>query len=341
MISVREHVPLAPLTTLGVGGAATQFVECASAEDVLAARDIARGSLLPLRILGGGSNILVPDAGVNALIVRLTGNEIRIEKSDERAPLIAEAGVSWDAVVERAAKEGLWGIENLAGIPGSVGAAPIQNIGAYGAELADVLESIDVLNLETGECAVMQKDDARFSYRDSIFKKDRSLVVLGITLALSLTPRPRLEYRDLAEAAKNGSKLSTPGEIGEVVRAIRARKFPDLRKKGTAGSFFKNPIITRELADSLAAQYPGLPQFPQADGRVKVSLAYILDKGLGLKGFSVGGARLFEHQPLVIAVAHGTPSVDIETLAGEIIERVRSATSIELEREVETFGASA
>lgn len=333
----RESEPLAPRTTFRLGGPAAFFMEIESEAGAREAIGFSRAHGRPLRILGGGSNLLVPDEGVDAVVARMDTQGIEFADEDGAVRLIAGAGEGWNEVVNAAALRGLWGIENLAGIPGTIGGAAVQNIGAYGMELSDAFAYADVIDGTTGEAKRMSREDAAFAYRDSRFKKDRSLIIMRVALALSPAGAPRISYADLARASQRGVSLETPEEIACAVRGIRAQKFPDLHLEGTAGSFFKNPVISPARAEALLARYPELPTFPQALGGVKVSLAWLLDHALSLRGFSKGAARLFERQPLVIVAGEGAGARDVEALALLVEARVRDALGIELEREVETF----
>lgn len=331
---MTEQVALAPLTTFGIGGRARELLEVATEEDIRSAASRASS----FAILGGGSNVLVPDEDLDGLVIKVAilGVEFQ-EESAAQVRVIAGAGVAWDALVDECAAENLWGIENLAGIPGTVGGAAVQNIGAYGVELESVFEYAEVFNLATGETKRITKAEAGFAYRDSVFKKEHDLLIMRVALILGREAAPHLEYQDLKVAVEQGALVGSPGEIASVVRAIRSRKFPDIRYEGTAGSFFKNPIIASGEALVLKAQFPEMPQYPQPDGKMKVSLAWILDHVLGLKGHRVGGARLYEQQPLVIVVARGTPTSDVEALATEVGNKVFEVTGIKVEREVENL----
>ncbi len=332
-MGIREAEPLRAHTTFKLGGPATLFAQAEDIDDLQQAAALASERGLPLKVLGGGSNLLVPDEGVEAIVVRYAPREVTIE--DEL--LIAAAGARWDEVVRAAARAGLWGIENLAGIPGTVGGAVVQNIGAYGAELSETFAYAEVFDRMTGMRRRVFKEDARFAYRMSAFKQSRQYIVLSAAFMLSRTPAPRLDYKDLRAAYESGELLASPDEIAQAVRAIRAKKFPDLSKEGTAGSFFKNPVIPASVAEDLLARYPLLPHFAQPERTVKLSLAWLLDHALSLKGFSMGGARLFERQPLVIATDASATAHDVDALAREVALRVHDAIGVTIEREVETF----
>ena len=336
----QENVPIAPLTTFKIGGPARFFVSAKDEKDIEEAASFARDKQLSLLVLGGGSNVLVPDDATDAVVVRYERAEIAIELNERGGALTADAGAEWNAVVDAACEKKLWGIENLAGIPGTVGGAVVQNIGAYGAELATTFLWADAFNTDTGKTERIEKKDAQFAYRDSLFKHNRHLVILKAAFDLKYSYVPQHSYADLARAFAEGQVMTTPGEVATVVRKIRSKKFPDLTIEGTAGSFFKNPVLTEEAAGALVQRYPELPRFPSKDGGIKIPLAWILDHVLHLKGFAVGGARLFEQQPLVIVTKSGATASDVETLAQEVATRVFKETGIVVEREVESFGAT-
>lgn len=333
---IRENVFLASLSTLRVGGAARYVLECESGEDVAEAAAFAEEHSLPWSVLGEGSNVLASDEGYDGVVVAVRIPGITVVDSNESVMLIVGAGVSWDALVVEAAARNLWGLENLAGIPGTVGAAPVQNIGAYGAEVKDTLQSVEVFDTQTKVIRTFTREECAFGYRDSRFKHDARFVILSVSFRLSKSARPNIAYKDLTTALAQGVVLDTPRTIGNEVRAIRARKFPDLRKVGTAGSFFKNPTISEEAYTSLKEQYADLPGFPNEHG-VKIPLAFILDHVLNLRGYSEGNISLFEHQPLVLVAHNGATAREVNTFANNIAARVMNATGINVEREVRNF----
>lgn len=337
-MTIQKLVPLASHTTFRIGGPADFFVDTHTDAEVEEVGRYAREERLPLSVLGGGSNVLVPDAGVRGLVLRVASAGIALDDQGSAVECIAEAGTPWEEVVHTAGSAQLWGIENLAGIPGTVGGAVVQNIGAYGAELAESLAWVEVFDTQSGTRTRFSKQDIAPAYRDSIFKKRPELIILRAALRLTKTGAPRLIYPDLAKLQHDALvPLTTPEEIARAVRAIRAAKFPDLTKEGTAGSFFKNPVVEQEEAEMLATQFPGMRQFTMADGRVKIALAWILDHALELKGFRMGNARLFEQQPLVIVTEFGATAHDVDALAEEVCARVHAKTGISIEREVVHF----
>jgi len=301
-MNIEEGVPLAPLTTFRIGGAARYFVRVRSLEELREALAFARSHAVPFFILGGGSNILVSDEGYDGLIIKMEmkGTELIEDAASEKALLIAAAGERWDDLVAYAVAHDLWGLENLSGIPGTVGASPVQNIGAY---------------------------------RMSIFKQQAGrFIILRAVFSLSREGAPNLSYRDLREAFAEKPQPSL-AQVREAILAIRARKFPDLRREGTAGSFFLNPTVSAETAARLRLVLPDMPHFPTEKG-IKIPLAYLLDHGLDLRGFALGGARLFESQPLVLVARFGTPSAEVQALVASVQAKIRGAYGIEIECEV-------
>ncbi|MFA5996585.1 MAG: UDP-N-acetylmuramate dehydrogenase [Candidatus Paceibacterota bacterium] len=331
----KDQVSLAPFTTFHIGGPARLFVEIHTEEDLKTAFALSRERGLPLFVLGAGSNVLVPDDGVEGIVARMLIDGMSFEDPEL---LVAGAGVLWDGVVDVAAAYGVYGIENLAGIPGTLGGAVVQNIGAYGAELKDVFEYADVIDSTTGESRRIRLDEAAFAYRTSLFKEHRELIITGIALRLKRQALPNVAYADLARARELGTPLTTPREIALAVRDIRALKFPDKALEGTAGSFFKNPVIPPAQAAALRERFPEVPLFPQEDGQMKVSLAWLLDHVLSLKGYAEGAVRCYEKQPLVIVARSGATAREVHAFADSIATRVLTEVGIEIEREVESFG---
>ncbi|MCX6787656.1 MAG: UDP-N-acetylmuramate dehydrogenase [Candidatus Kaiserbacteria bacterium] len=335
---IEEYVSIAPFTTFHIGGEARFFIEAQTEKDIEEAIVHARERGLTLHPLGSGSNVLVPDEGVAGVVLKIALSDITFEDNGADTLLVAGAGARWEDVVDAAVSRGLFGIENLAGIPGTVGGAAVQNIGAYGAELADTFAYADVIDSVTGASRRLDRSEAAFSYRTSFFKMHRELIIARVALQLKKSATPNIAYPDLVRAQAEGASLATPGEIACAIRAIRAAKFPQSAEEGTAGSFFKNPIVSRAVAAELTQRFPGVPQFVQEDGTVKIPLAWLLDHALALKGFTKNNVRLYEKQPLVIVARAGARAEEVDAFARDVAERVHAATGITIEREVETFG---
>jgi len=333
---VREQVPLSELTTLRAGGPARFVISCETDDDVRAALVFAQERSHPTYTLGEGSNVLADQEGYEGVIIMPRESTLTFDEQGSSVEITVGAGVVWDALVQSVAERKLWGIENLAGIPGLVGASPVQNIGAYGAEAADSIVWVEALRKDTGEMIRLSKDECAFAYRDSRFKQSNDLIIVRVAFSLQARGEPDISYADLTKAKERGEDLTTPAAIGEAVRRIRARKFPNLAEHGTAGSFFKNPTLTLETYERVKNMYPDLPGYP-VEGGVKIPLAYILDRILGLRGFRMGPAWLFDTQPLVLVLDAGGTSRDVDVLAHHVSALVEEKLKITIEREVCTL----
>jgi UDP-N-acetylmuramate dehydrogenase len=332
----EEQIPLAPLTTFRIGGLARYFCVAISEAEIVEAFAFARARSIPTLVLGGGSNMIVGDAGFSGLVIQMGMRGIKESVSDDVARVEAGAGESWDGLVEFCVGKGYWGMENLSLIPGTVGAAPVQNIGAYGCEAKDSIESVRVVDSATGAARTLTSAECLFAYRDSLFKgpAGKGLVITSVTFVLSTVPRPNLSYKDLKEYFAQGARVPSLADIRAAVISIRKSKFPDLTRFGTAGSFWKNPVISANAFAALKTDHPLIPSYPAPEGRVKIPLAWILDAVCGLKGHAKGKVRLFERQPLVLTVEFGATAGEVEAFAREIEGVVASKTGIIIEREV-------
>lgn len=287
----------------------------------------ARG--LPLRILGGGSNVVLSSEfdGITAIVA--TRGRAVIDERDDAVLVEAAAGETWHDFVVWTVEQGFGGIENLAGIPGTVGAAPVQNIGAYGAEVADVFDSLVAFDTATKSIKTFTAADCAFAYRDSVFKRALGrYVVLSMRLRLPRPWRPNLRFAGLAELA---GELA-PGAVMDRVLALRGSKLPDWRVTPNAGSFFQNPVVTPEEAASVLALSSTAPNFPQADGRVKLSAGWLIEQS-GLKGFRMGRAGISERHALVVVNLGDADANDVAALAGHIKTTVQARFGIALHEE--------
>jgi UDP-N-acetylmuramate dehydrogenase len=284
-------------------------------------------------LLGSGSNVLVSDAGYPGVVIvnQIKGVDYQ-PTADGTVRVTMGAGELLDDVIAAAVSHGYWGLENLSHIPGTVGAAPIQNVGAYGVEVSALITSVRAVSLSTGEVRTFSNQDCQFAYRDSYFKTPagRDWVITSVTCTLTTDRNPRLEYGDLQQL---DTATCTLAAIRAKVIDIRSGKFPDWHTVGTAGSFFKNPIVSAEHRDQLLQQYPALPTFVMPDGRYKISLGWVLDHVCNRRGYSRGAVGLYQNQALVL-INTGDSATAIETFANEIVALVYEKTAITIEPEV-------
>ncbi|MGZ5201041.1 MAG: UDP-N-acetylmuramate dehydrogenase [Telluria sp.] len=333
MPDIAHDFPLASLNTFGIAARARHFLRVTSAGDLAAVLADPALRALPRLVLGGGSNVLFTrDFDGLVLHMALGGREVLGE--DGGAVLVrAAAGENWHGFVQWTLAQGLGGLENLSLIPGTVGAAPIQNIGAYGAEIKDVFHSLTVLDTATGEQRVLPGADCRFGYRDSIFKHPdgAGLVVLDVTFALPAAWRPNVRYAELAQELA-GLDAPTPRQVSDAVIAIRRRKLPDPALIGNAGSFFKNPVVPGEQCARLLQAHPNLVHHRQPDGSEKLAAGWLIDQ-CGWKGRSVGAAGVYPKQALVLVNNGGATGSEVVQLARAIQRDVLERYGVELEPE--------
>lgn len=331
--NLEENICLSRLTTLKVGGPARFLWRIEKKEDLFEAFDFIKKNNLPFFVLGGGSNILIDDSGFLGVVLKMEikGMDLKIEKG---IFLEVGAGENWDEFVAFTVKEGFWGVENLSGIPGTVGASAIQNIGAYGAEVKNVISEVEVFDSEKLEFKILKNKECFFAYRDSIFKKSegKKFVITKIIFNLSKEPNPSLSYKDLISVFPEGS--SDILAIREAVLKIRAQKFPDLSVYGTAGSFFKNIIVDENKFKDFKAKFSDVVAFDHADDKKKISSGWILDKVLSLRGAREGDVGLFQNQSLVLVNYGKAKAEDIKKFSQKIKSLVKEKTDLEIEEEV-------
>lgn len=284
---------------------------------------------LSLRILGGGSNVvLAPEFDGITAVMAMRGRRI-VETSEHGVLVEAAAGEIWHELVAWTVGQGLGGIENLALIPGTVGAAPVQNIGAYGVEVADVLDSLVAYDRVTGAERTFVKQDCAFAYRDSLFKHEPGrYVVLSLRLLLPTPWVPNQNFAGLADIAGE----VTPRALMDRVVALRNSKLPDWRVTPNAGSFFQNPIVSVAEAQTVLDEFPAAPAFPQADGRLKLSAGWLIEKS-GLKGFRLGPVGMSERHALVLVNHGGAVAGDVRALAEHVKATVRERFGVQLHEE--------
>jgi UDP-N-acetylmuramate dehydrogenase len=333
--SLQQNFPLQTLNTFGIAARAQAFVRVESAEQLLGILAEPSLAALPRLVLGGGSNLLLTgDFAGLVLHIALAGRAL-VASDATHHYVRAAAGENWHAFVQWTLERGLGGLENLSLIPGTVGAAPIQNIGAYGLEIKDVFHSLTVLDTATGQTRVMDGAACRFAYRDSVFKQDagKGLIILDVTFALPKLWQPNLRYAELADAvAAAGQGAPSARLIADTVIAIRRRKLPDPAVIGNAGSFFKNPVVPAAQCAQLLARFPTLVHHVQADGSEKLAAGWLIDQ-CGWKGKNLGAAGVYPKQALVLVNNGGATGADVVRLAQAIQADVLAKYGVRLEPE--------
>jgi UDP-N-acetylmuramate dehydrogenase len=332
-LAIAADFPLDSLNTFRIAARARHYLHVTSARQLAAALAEPAIAKLPRLVLGGGSNVLFTrDFDGLVLHMGIKGREVAGE--DNGCTLVrAAAGENWHDFVQWTVARGLGGLENLSLIPGTVGAAPIQNIGAYGAEIKDVFHSVTVLDMATGQERVLGAAECRFGYRDSVFKHadGAGLVVLDVTFALPMDWQPNLRYAELAQELA-GVDAPTAREVSDAVIAIRRRKLPDPAVIGNAGSFFKNPVVAGEQCERLLAAYPNLVHHRQPDGSEKLAAGWLIDQ-CGWKGRNLGAAGVYPKQALVLVNNGGATGADVVGLARAIQADVAERYGVMLEPE--------
>ncbi len=325
---------LLPYNTFGLPARAAHFIEVQSVEELRAALQT---DIQPRLILGGGSNILFT-RDVTGLVIKnsIYGKEI-VAATDNEVHLKVGAGENWHAFVCYAVEQGLGGVENLSLIPGTVGASPVQNIGAYGVELKDVFVELEAVELATGELQVFSAQDCQFGYRDSIFKRDAKgrFCITSVTFALTRQEHYfQLGYGDLQRTlAQQGITAPTIADVSQAVIQIRSSKLPDPAVIGNCGSFFKNPETDRRVLERLQADYPQIPHFDLSENRVKIPAGWLIEQ-CGWKGKRVGNTGSYEKQALVLVNYGGATGAEVQALAKAIIQSVEEKFGVRLEPEV-------
>lgn len=329
-----SHYSLRGHNTFGLEAFARWFCRIDSPEQFAAVLRDPRVTGLPHLVLGGGSNIvLTRDFEGVAMLVCLAGK--RLAHEDDQAWYVeAAAGENWHEFVAWTLAQGLPGLENLALIPGTVGAAPVQNIGAYGLEMAERFASLRAVELATGETRELDAAQCRFGYRDSFFKRDGRgrFAITSVTFRLPKAWTPRAEYADVARALEASGAEASPQAIFDAVVAVRRAKLPDPAQLGNAGSFFKNPVVDAQTFEALHAREPQIVSYRQADGRFKLAAGWLIDR-CGWKGRAIGAAVVHERQALVLVNRGGATGAQVLALAQAIQEDVRVRFGVCLEAE--------
>ena len=333
----KENVPLALFTTMRVGGSARYFFDVSTVEELCEALSFAKDNKLPFFILGKGSNVIVPDEGYDGVVIKIGIVGIEYEDCDKKKRVIAGAGERLDLLIEETVKKELYGLENLSFIPGTVGATPVQNTGSYGVEAKDVIEWVEAINTDTLKIKKFLNKECNFGYRESFFKtkKGKKYIVVRVSFMLDTNGVLNTEYRDVTEyISDHNIKEVTLSILRQIIIAIRMKKFSGGRC-GTAGSFFKNPTVSKEKLNELLKIYPDLKYFPAGTTEVKIPAAWLLDHVGGWKGFKEGSVGTWQNQPLFIVNYGGGSAREIRALSERIIEDIKEKTGIVLEREVQ------
>lgn len=287
-------------------------------------------------VLGEGTNTYFGDTLTNYLFIKNEVKGISLEEKGDDVFVTACAGERWDDLVSLSVKNNLWGIENLSLIPGTVGAAPVQNIGAYGTELKDVLVSLSAYDTKTSNTVEVSNEACAFGYRDSLFKQEKNrYCIISITIKLSKVPKPILSYKPLDTLL--GKEKCTISEIRDLVVSTRKSKLPDYQEYPNTGSFFKNPVVTKEKGAALRVSYPVIPLLDHAYG-YKIPAAWLIEHVAEMKDVRRGDVGTWPNQPLVLVNYGSASCVDIESFANEIIEKIREKTGITIEKEVNFVG---
>ena len=331
MFSLRGY------NTFGIEAEARQFVEISSIDQYISLRKSGEYAHLPHLFLGGGSNVLLTKAQ-EALVVKISIPGITVIKEDaDNVWLKGGAGVVWDEFVQYAVNKGWSGLENLSLIPGTVGAAPMQNIGAYGAEIKDTFESLEALNLQTLALEVFDAKACAFGYRESFFKRagKGQYLISSVTFKLSKKPSVKTSYGAIQEVlAAKGITNPSIREVADAVIEIRQSKLPDPKQIGNSGSFFKNPTVSASEASRLMAEFPGIPNYPvEGSSDVKFPAGWFIEKA-GWKGFRRGDAGVHAKQALVLVNYGEATGAEILALSEEIKQSIKDTFGVSLETEV-------
>jgi len=330
----EENVSLAPLTTLKVGGEARYFAQPKDVAELKATLERARGEGLAVFILGGGSNVVISDAGFDGVVIRPAFLGVGFVSEEGTVRVSAGAGENWDTFVESCVTMELAGLEPLSGIPGLVGGTPIQNVGAYGQDVSETIVSVECFDRKSSTVETLSNADCGFSYRQSIFNSTHRnrYIILKVNFELKQNGKPKIAYRDLIERF-DGLDPSL-AEVRAAVLEIRRSKSmvidiadPNSR---SAGSFFKNPIVEQRIYDSIAAKFDNVPKFPATGNCVKIPAAWLIENAGFRKGYRMGGAGISSRHPLAIINADGATAAEIIALKESIQQAVSEKFSIDL-----------
>lgn len=335
-MDIKTGVPLKNYTTMRLGGEARFMTSVTSADDVEKIYENAKKQNLPIFILGGGSNTIVSDEGFDGIVVlnRIRGFEV-VDDNQSSVTIRVGSGEIWDEIIEKTVDMGLIGTETMSGIPGTVGAAPVQNIGAYGQELADVIVSLDAYDSETNKIVTLYPEECKFSYRHSIFRGEMSgrFCITSVTLKLyRAMPQPPFYSGLQRYLDEHIITIFTPRTIRDAVLAIRKDKLPDPRERPNTGSFFKNAIIEKWQFEELKNQYFDMPSYDMPDGHYKIPTGWLIEQ-TGLKGQLISGMRVHDKNALVLINESASNYADLADAREKIIQAVYDKFHILIEQE--------
>ena len=330
MRDIRDY-SLKGHNTFGIEAKCSRFLEYESVDEALKVAQILREASTPYIIIGGGSNLLLTK-DFEGIVVHSATKGVSFGNREMRCG----SGELWDDMVAQSLRHGLYGMENLSLIPGDVGASAVQNIGAYGVEVKDVLLEVDAVEIATGKVHTINREACEFAYRQSRFKKDwkNRFLITSVTYALKTTFKPRIDYGNIREELwRRGFGDPTPQQLRDTIIAIREAKLPDPKEKGNAGSFFMNPIVSRATYKQLAKQYQGMPHYEVDADHVKIPAGWMIDQ-CGWKGKSLGRAGVHDKQALVLVNLGGATGAEIVALCEAIQKDVKAKFGIEIQPEV-------
>lgn len=327
MLNLQENVDLTPLNTLHLKSTASHLVVLSRVEQ-LGELSAVLANYSQFFVLGGGSNLIVP-ALYNGLVIHNQLYGIKISKQGDDCFVTAMAGENWDEFVAYCTAQGAFGLENLSLIPGTVGASPIQNIGAYGVEVKDFITEVLVYDLERAQLVHLTNEDCQFSYRNSFLKNNSRYIVISVSFKLSVQSQLNLSYGDVAQKM-SALESSTPHDLRDIIIAIRQSKLPDPKELGNAGSFFHNPILPEKKVQELLVRYPKLPMFPTGDpDYIKVSAGWLIDN-LGLKGTRQRNIGVYPKQALVLVNYGGACQSELLQFAAWIQTQIKAHYDLQL-----------
>ena len=333
-MNIIANHSLQALNSFGFAVSAERYVRVSNDEELLTALDAAKQNQWPVFILGGGSNLVLTQNVAGLVVHPINNATVYKDEPDGTTTVTAGAGKPWHELVMETLDKGLVGLENLSLIPGSTGAAPVQNIGAYGVELASRLSSVRAFHRPTESWVTLATEDCAFAYRDSVFKQNaQDFVITHVSFNLSKNTPTVTHYsaleRALGDQTLPKDNLALAKLISDTVIRIRRSKLPDPSRIGNAGSFFKNPVVTQSQANKLLITYPNLVHYPQSDGSVKLAAGWIIDE-LGFRGHTASGVGVHNDQALVLVNRGGGDGEALMALADEIIAKVQAVFSVKL-----------